>query len=49
MRSRRTTFAAALMLALALGLGLAGAATDAQIIAELINRGKLLTDVPPGG
>jgi Ca2+-binding RTX toxin-like protein len=30
-------------------LGLAGAATDAQIIAELINRGKLLTDVPPGG
>jgi hypothetical protein len=30
-------------------LGLAGGATDAQIIAELINRGKLLTDVPPGG
>ena len=22
--------------------------TDSQIIAELINRGKLLTDVPPG-
>ncbi|HET9976438.1 MAG TPA: VCBS domain-containing protein, partial [Burkholderiaceae bacterium] len=30
-------------------LGLAGGATDAQIIAELINRGKLATDVPPGG
>jgi Ca2+-binding RTX toxin-like protein len=30
-------------------LGLSGAATDAQIISELINRGKLLTDVPAGG
>ena len=30
-------------------LGLAGTATDLQIIAELINRGKLITDVPPGG
>ena len=30
-------------------LGLGGAATDTQIIAELINRGKLITDVPPGG
>ncbi len=30
-------------------LGLGGAATDSQIIAELINRGKLITDVPPGG
>jgi VCBS repeat-containing protein len=29
-------------------LGLPVAATDAQIISELINRGKLLTDVPPG-
>jgi Ca2+-binding RTX toxin-like protein len=29
-------------------LGLAGGATDAQIISELINRGKLLTDVPAG-
>jgi Ca2+-binding RTX toxin-like protein len=29
-------------------LGLAGTATDSQIIAELINRGKLVTDVPPG-
>ena len=27
----------------------AGSATDNQIIAELINRGKLLTDVPAGG
>nr|ALV86468.1 adhesin [uncultured bacterium 19] len=30
-------------------LGLGGAANDNQIIAELINRGKLVTDVPPGG
>jgi Ca2+-binding RTX toxin-like protein len=30
-------------------LGLGGSATDSQIIAELINRGKLVTDVPPGG
>ena len=30
-------------------LGLGVAATDNQIIAELINRGKLITDVPPGG
>jgi len=30
-------------------LGLGVAATDSQIIAELINRGKLVTDVPPGG
>ena len=30
-------------------LGLTGSATDFQIIAELINRGKLVTDVPPGG
>ena len=30
-------------------LGLTGSATDYQIIAELINRGKLVTDVPPGG
>ncbi len=29
-------------------LGLSGSATDAQIISELINRGKLLTDVPAG-
>ncbi|MDH4060132.1 MAG: type I secretion C-terminal target domain-containing protein [Aquincola sp.] len=29
-------------------LGLAGTATDSQIISELINRGKLLTDVPAG-
>jgi surface adhesion protein len=29
-------------------LGLGGAATDSQIIAELINRGKLMTDVPAG-
>ena len=30
-------------------LGLGGAASDNQIIAELINRGKLITDAPPGG
>jgi len=30
-------------------LGLGAGATDNQIIAELINRGKLVTDVPPGG
>jgi Ca2+-binding RTX toxin-like protein len=30
-------------------LGLGGGATDSQIIAELISRGKLVTDVPPGG
>jgi T1SS-143 domain-containing protein len=30
-------------------LGLGVGATDSQIIAELINRGKLITDVPPGG
>jgi hypothetical protein len=30
----------------ALGLGVG--ATDSQIIAELLNRGKLLTDVPGG-
>ncbi|MDP1690482.1 MAG: VCBS domain-containing protein, partial [Burkholderiaceae bacterium] len=29
-------------------LGLGGTATDSQIIAELINRGKLITDAPPG-
>jgi large repetitive protein len=29
-------------------LGLAGTATDAQVIAALINQGKLITDVPPG-
>ena len=30
-------------------LGLSNTATDATIINELITRGKLLTDVPPGG
>ena len=30
-------------------LGLGAGASDNQIIAELINRGKLVTDVPPGG
>jgi Ca2+-binding RTX toxin-like protein len=30
-------------------LGLGAGASDLQIISELINRGKLLTDVPPGG
>jgi surface adhesion protein len=29
-------------------LGLSAGASDSQIISELINRGKLLTDVPPG-
>jgi VCBS repeat-containing protein len=30
-------------------LGFGGTGSDSQIIAELVNRGKLLTDVPPGG
>ena len=30
-------------------LGLSAAVSDSQIIAELLNRGKLVTDVPPGG
>jgi Ca2+-binding RTX toxin-like protein len=30
-------------------LGLGGTGSDSQIIAELVNRGKLITDVPPGG